>query len=70
MTPTELIDCLDAIGWNEAQLARELDAGRDIVNKWTRGLVTVPPEVCPWLRSLAEAHRVLPAPIAWRRRPA
>lgn len=77
MEPKELRATLGVLGWNNYQLARQLQCNEKLVRKWLGEETPIPRPVGHWLARLAAAHARLPppAPDVWReqeyyRRPA
>lgn len=70
MTPTELRECLEAIGWSQRHLADLLAIGEARVRRMASGRVAVPDELATWLRVLRAVHDANPIPIGWRARAA
>ena len=62
MTPDEMADCLDAIGWSRLGLAKRTGKQSSTVEQWYRGKVRVPDPVARWLRRFAAFHRKNPPP--------
>ena len=64
MSPDELRNCVDAIGWSQRALAAVLyDGDRGAVRDLMHGDEPIPEDVAQWLRRLARFHQANPPPV-------
>lgn len=62
MTPEELQEALEGIGWSAAQLAQETGRPRQRGYDWITGLQDVPQDVAAWITEAAAWMRENPPP--------
>jgi hypothetical protein len=62
MTPEEFNQCVSQIGWSLRAVSQKLNLEETRVRRWASGHYPVPKEIAQWLKRLAAAHRLYPAP--------
>jgi transcriptional regulator with XRE-family HTH domain len=62
MTPDELRDCLDILGWSQRQLSFETEVDEGTVRKWARGKNPIPESIANWIVKLSNFHIENPPP--------
>lgn len=55
MTPDELTECLEVLGWSRADLVRALDMNAVTAQRWMNGARAIPEPIAAWLAELTAA---------------
>ncbi|MCP1243866.1 helix-turn-helix domain-containing protein [Acetobacter lambici] len=69
MTPERLKECLELIGWSQHELAKRVEADKQLVSEWVLGTSDIPASIAAWLETLGQIHAKFPNPKSWRRAP-